>query len=282
MMIVVTGATGNVGTPLVGALAAAGADVTAVSRTVTPDSVPQGVRTRQADVTDPESLRPLLDGAEALFLHDTGMSAHLMRPADILDVAKAGGVRRVVLLSSQGVATRPDSASHGTVALGFDEAVRQSALEWTILRPGAFDSNAYAWAGSVREARTVAAPFGDIGLPIVDPRDIAEVAAAALLDDTHTGRVYTLTGPELSTPRQRAAALGAALGEPIRFVEQTRAQAREAMLGFMPEPVVETTLDIIGAPTADELRISPDIQNVLGRPARTFAEWAQAHIAAFR
>ncbi|MBF6435781.1 NAD(P)H-binding protein [Nocardia cyriacigeorgica] len=281
-MIVITGATGNVGTALVRALAAAGADVTAVSRTVAADAVPHGVRTQQADVTDPESLRPVLDGAEALFLHDTGMSAHLMRPADILDVAKAGGVRRVVLLSSQGVATRPDSVSHGAIARTFDEAVRQSALEWTILRPGAFASNAFAWAPSVRETRTVAAPFGDVGLPVVDPRDIAEVAAAALLSGAHSGRVYTLTGPERSTPRQRTAALADALGEPVRFIEQTRAQARDAMLAFMPEPVVETTLDIIGAPTGAELLISPDIETVLGRPARTFAEWASAHIEVFR
>ncbi|MBF6087989.1 NAD(P)H-binding protein [Nocardia cyriacigeorgica] len=281
-MIVVTGATGNVGTPLVGALAAAGANVTAVSRTVEPGSVAQGVQVRQADVTEPESLRPILDGAEALFLHDTGMSAHLMRPADILDVAKAGGVRRVVLLSSQGVATRPDSVSHGAVAQAFDAAVRQSGLEWTILRPGAFHSNAFAWAPSVRNARTVAAPFGDVGLPIVDPRDIAEVVAAALQSDRHAGQVYTLTGPELSSPRQRAQALSSALGEPVRFVEQTRAQAHAQMLEFMPEPVVETTLDILGAPTDEERRISPDVTGVLGRPARPFQDWAMAHIDAFR
>ncbi len=281
-MIVVTGATGNVGTPLVGTLAAAGAEVTAVSRTVAPDSVPRGVRTHQADVTDPESLRPALDGAEALFLHDTGMSAHLMRPTDILDIAEAGGVRRVVLLSSQGVVTRPDSASHGDIGRAFDEAVRQSGLEWTILRPGAFHSNAFAWIPSVRGSRTVAAPFGDIGLPTIDPRDIAEVAAAALLSDAHAGQVYTLTGPESNTPRQRAASLATALGAPIGFVEQTRAQAKDQMLEFMPEPVVETTLDILGTPTEDELRISSDVHRVLGRPARTFAAWAADHIAPFR
>ncbi|BDU07333.1 NAD(P)H-binding protein [Nocardia cyriacigeorgica] len=281
-MIVVTGATGNVGTPLVGALAAAGAEVTAVSRSVEPGQFGPDVRTAQADVTDPESLRPIVDGAEALFLHDTGMSAHLMRPADILDVAKAGGVRRVVLLSSQGVVTRPDSVSHGGVARAFDAAVRQSGLDWTILRPGAFHSNAYAWSPMVRGARTVTAPYGDVGLPTVDPRDIAEVAAAALRTDEHAWQVYTLTGPELSTPRQRTEALASALGEPIRFVEQTRAQAREQMLEFMPEAVVETTLDILGAPTDEELRISTDVTSVLGRPARPFKDWAQAHIAAFR
>jgi uncharacterized protein YbjT (DUF2867 family) len=177
-MIVVTGATGNVGRSLVQVLAAAGEQVTAVSRGVSDAAVPQGVRHRPADLTDPESLRPILDGADALFLHDGGASAHLLSPRDILDVAKAGRVGRIVLLSSIGVATRPQSASHGGMMRSIEDAVRQSAMDWTILRPGGFNSNAYAWVESVRTQRTVAAPFGDVGLPTIDPADIAEVAAA--------------------------------------------------------------------------------------------------------
>lgn len=281
-MIVVTGATGNVGQPLVEALAAAGEEVTAVSRRASDAAMPEGVRHRQADLTDPESLRAVLDGADALFLHDGGASAHLLSPRDILDVAKAGGVGRIVVLSSIGVATRPDSESHGGMMRAIEDAVRQSDIDWTILRPGGFDSNAYAWAETVRTRRTVAAPFGDVGLPTVDPADIAEVAAAALHKDGHAGQVYELTGPALSTPRQRAEAIGEALGEPIRFVEQTREEARAQMLLFMPEPVVETTLDAIGEPNAAEQRISPDVARVLGRAPRTFADWARRNIAAFK
>ncbi|MFG2627988.1 NAD(P)H-binding protein [Streptomyces sp. NPDC048473] len=281
-MIVVTGATGNVGRPLVQALAAAGEQVTAVSRSVSDAAVPQGVRYRQADLSDPESLRPAFDGADALFLHDTGAGAHLLSPRDILDVAKTGGVGRIVLLSSQGVATRPESASHGSLGRSIEDTVRQSGMDWTILRPGGFASNAYAWAESVRARRTVAAPFADVGLPAIDPADIAEVAAAVLREDGHAGRVYELTGPALSTPRQRAEAIGDALGEPIRFIEQTRDEARAQMLQFMPEPVVGTTLDILGKPNPAEQRISPDAERILGRAPRTFADWARHNIAAFR
>ncbi|WP_327369060.1 NAD(P)H-binding protein [Streptomyces sp. NBC_01217] len=281
-MIVVTGPTGNVGRPLIQALTEAGEQVTAVSRSVSDTAVPKGVRHRQADLADPESLRPAFDGADALFLHDTGAGAHLLSPRDILDVAKAGGVGRVVLLSSQGVATRPESASHGSVGLSIEDAVRQSGMDWTILRPGGFASNAYAWAESARARRTVTAPFGDVGLPVVDPADIAEVAAMALRADGHAGKVYELTGPALSTPRQRAEALGAALGEPVRFIEQTRDEARAQMLQFMPEPVVETTLAILGEPKPAEQRISPDVEQVLGRAPRAFADWARRNIAAFR
>lgn len=281
-MIVVTGATGNVGRSLVQALAAAGEQVTAMSRGISDADVPEGVQHRQADLTDPERLRQIFDGADALFLHDGGGSVQAFSPRDILDVAKAGGVGRVVLLSSQGVATRPQSSSHGGVGRSREDAVRQSGLAWTILRPGGFNSNAYAWAESVRARRTAAAPFADVGLPTVDPADIAEVAAVALREDGHTGHVYELTGPALSTPRQRATAISDALGEPVRFIEQTRDEARAQMLGFMPEPVVETTLDILGEPTPAEQRISPDVEQVLGRTPRAFTDWAQRHIAAFR
>jgi uncharacterized protein YbjT (DUF2867 family) len=281
-MYVVTGATGNVGRALVGVLAAAGAEVTATSRGITAADVPEGVRQRRADLTDAQSLRPVLDGAEALFLQNGGASAHLLRTDDLLDVAKGAGVRRVVLLSSQGVVTRPGSASHGLVARAIEDAVRGSGLDWTILRPGGFASNAYAWAGSVRTGRTVAAPFGDVGLPVVDPDDIAGVAAVALREDGHAGEVYELSGPGLVTPRQQAAAIGAALGEPVRFVELSRQEAAAGMAAFMPADVVETTLSILGEPTPAEQRVGPDVERVLGRAPGTFAEWARRNAAAFR
>ncbi|MER5318194.1 SDR family oxidoreductase [Streptosporangium roseum] len=286
-MIVVTGATGNVGRTLVRLLAEAGEPVTAVSRNISESDVPRGVPAVAADLTDPATLRPALDGADALFLLISGdFTSAAGDPSDVvselLDDAKAGGVGRIVLLSSQGVATRPHSSSHGSTGRSIEDAVRRSGMDWTILRPGGFDSNTYAWAESVRTRRTVAAPFGDVGLPFIDPADIAEVAAAALRVDGHAGQVYELTGPALTTPRQRAEAIGAALGEPLRFIEQTREEARAQMLEFMPEPVVETTLAIIGEPTPAEQRVSPDVEQVLGRAPRTFADWAQRNAAAFR
>ncbi|MER5194364.1 NAD(P)H-binding protein [Streptomyces sp. NPDC002755] len=281
-MIVVTGATGNVGRELVRSLAAAGERVTATSRNISHTDVPDGVRAVRSDLTDAESLRPVLEGADALFLQNGGAALRLLSPRDLLDVAKSAGVRRVVLLSSQGVATRPESESHGGLAGAIEDAVREAGPQWTILRPGGFHSNAYAWAEPVRAHRTVAAPFGDVGLPTVDPADIAEVAAVALREAGHHGLVHELTGPAPTTPRGRAEAIGRAIGEPVRFVEQTREEAREQMLAFMPEPVVETTLAILGAPTPAERLVSPDVERVLGRAPRAFEEWARRNAAAFR
>jgi uncharacterized protein YbjT (DUF2867 family) len=140
-----------------------------------------------------------------------------------------------------------------------------SGLGWTVLRPGGFDSNAYAWAESVRTRRAVFAPFGDVALRMIDPADIAEVAAVALRGDSHTGQVYELTGPARTTPRQRTEAIAEALGEPVRFVELTRDEARAQMRRVMPEPVVDGTLAILGGPIPAEQRISPDVERLLGR-----------------
>ncbi|MFJ8635099.1 NAD(P)H-binding protein [Streptomyces sp. NPDC093568] len=275
-MIVVTGATGNVGRPLVRALVEAGEQVTAVSRRISATDVPAGTRHHRADLTDPGRLEPALAGAKALFLLTSGdfMAAGGDLGA-VLDAVRGSGVRRVVLLSSQGVGTGDHPST-------MEDAVKASGLEWTMLRPGGFHSNALQWADMIRARREVAAPFGDVALPTVDPADVAEVAALTLREPGHDGEVYELTGPAPVSPRQQTAAIGAALGEPVAFVELTRAQAREHMLRALPEPVVDSTLDMLGAPPAGLRRVSPDVERVLGRPGRTFAEWVARGVGAFK
>ncbi|MFF0745477.1 SDR family oxidoreductase [Streptomyces sp. NPDC004111] len=279
-MIVVTGATGNVGRPLTRVLAGAGQQVTAVSRH--PAAVPEGVRHVTADLAVPDGLEPVLTGAKALFLllpgdlHSAGAD-----PAGIIRRAAAAGVRRIVLLSSQGVATRPFGATRIAVRAVEDE-LRRSGLDWAVLRPGGFASNALWWAESVRTRRTVAAPFGDVGVPLVDPADIADVAAACLLDDRHSGGVYELTGPQVISPRRQAADIADALGSPVRFHDLSREEAAAAMARSMPRELAEDTLDILGSPAPAETRVSPDVRKVLGRDPRTFAEWAARNVDAFR
>jgi uncharacterized protein YbjT (DUF2867 family) len=157
-----------------------------------------------------------------------------------------------------------------------------SGMSWTILRPGGFASNSFGYIPAIRSAHVFAAPFGDVGLPVIDPADIAGVAQAALLDERHDSRAYTLTGPSLVTPRQQAAAIGAATGTELTFTELTRDQALAAMTEFMPKPVAEGTLDILGEPTSEETAISPDAEKVLGRPPASYPEWAIRNAAAFR
>lgn len=281
-MIVVTGTTGNIGRTLVPLLAEAGEEVVAVSRQSQPAGLAAGVRHARADVGDAASMRPVLDGADAFFILLGGeLNGRGESPKALLDAAEAAGVKRVVLLSSQINSTRPEALSH-TRLREFEAAVRASGPDFTILRPGGFASNAFAWSESVRTKRTVFAPFGDVALPVVDPADIAAVAAAALCEDGHAGRTYELTGPGAISPRQQAAALSEALGEEVDFVELSREDAHARMAQFMPQEVIPGTLDVLGVPLPAEREVSPDVENVLHRPAGSFAGWVARALPAFR
>jgi uncharacterized protein YbjT (DUF2867 family) len=271
-MITVTGATGNVGRPLIERLIAAGEKVTAVSRSAA--EFPEGVAHVRADLSRPESLEPAFAGSDRLFLL-TRDSDHDLVP--VLAAAKAAGIGRVVLLSSQRAETRNDASQ-----LVYENAVKDSGLEWTFVRPGAFHSNAFMWADAVRGDRVIAAPFGDVGLRFIDPDDIAAVAALALTEDGHAGRAYTITGPEAVTPREQAAAISAAIGEPVRFNELTRDEAFAMFTQFWPAEIVEGALDALGSPNAAELEPNFEVERLLGRPATSFAAWAKRNAAAFR
>ncbi|MFE7674498.1 NAD(P)H-binding protein [Streptomyces albidoflavus] len=281
-MIVVTGATGNVGRTLVALLAEAGEDVVAVSRQPQPAGLPAGVRHARADVGNAVSMRPVLDGADALFILLGGeLNGHGESPKALLDATAAAGVKRVVLLSSQINSTRPGALSH-TRLREFEAAVKASGVGFTILRPGGFASNAFAWAEPVRARRAIFAPFADVALPVIDPADIAEVAAAALREDGHAGRTYELTGPEAISPRGQAAVISEALGEQVALVELSREEAHAHMARFMPEEVIDGTLDVLGVPLPAEQKTSPDVERILRRPARPFGAWVARNLPAFR
>ncbi|MGW1786665.1 NAD(P)H-binding protein [Streptomyces sp. NPDC002143] len=253
-----------------------------VSRRPESDGPPAGVRRAQADIGNSANMRPVLDGADALFLLLGGeLNGHGESPNALLEAALDAGVKRIVLLSSQINSTRPEALSH-TRLREFESAVRASGADFTVLRPGGFASNAFAWAESVRTKRTVFAPFGDVALPVIDPADIAAVAAEALREEGHAGRTYELTGPEAISPRRQTAAISRALGEEVTFVELSREEAHVHMAQFMPEEVIDGTLDVLGVPLSAEQAISPDVENILGRPASPFDEWVVRNLPAFR
>ena len=288
-MFAVIGATGNVGSALGRELAEAARNARTRHALGRGGALRAGgptrcdtprVRLGDPDLAQPESLRRPLRGARAVFLMVAGSGAGLDARA-IVETVVASGAQRLVLLSSIGTRSRPSASSHEPLRI-FENEVQRSGLAWTILQPGGFDSNTLAWAPSVRTQRAVAAPFADVALPLVDPDDIASVAAAALRDPRHAGAVYELTGPVGISPREQAQALSEAIGAPLSFTELTRGQAAEAWRAFMPAEVVETTLDALGSPNALERRISSDVERVLGRPARSFAAWATRNAGMFR
>ncbi|MFB4287599.1 NAD(P)H-binding protein [Nonomuraea sp. ATR24] len=273
-MILVTGATGNVGGEVVRALAAEGAPVRAVTRS---HRAPEpGVEWVTGDLTEPESLRPALDGARALFL----LPGYPGAPA-LLAAARQAGVQRVVLLSG-GSAALGDPANAITRYMAESErVVRESGLAWTFLRPSAFMSNAFQWLPQLAAGDVVRVPFAGVRQAVVDPADIAAVAVRALLDDGHAERVYQPTGPEPLLPADRVRILGTVLGRDLTAHALPDDEARAEMLRTTPEEYVDAFFDFYVTGTLDESIVHPDVETVTGRPPRTFHQWAQSHATAF-
>lgn len=283
MRVLVTGATGHVGRHVVGQLVAAGQEVVALTRR-TDATFPAGVRVVRGDLLSPESLP--FDGVARMFLFPEPRTA-----VDVVARARAAGVERIVTLSSGAVTGGFDT----DFQLPVEQAVETSGLEWTHVRPGDFASNTLRlWGPMIRASRTVRYPAPDAPSLAIHEADVAAVAVAALLEDGHTGRWYDLTGPERITRREQVAAIGAALGEQVRFEEVDAARAREILraqggwaaqnadflLGFTTYSPDGPSFDDVDWSSA--LVPLPTVAQVLGRPARTYAEWAVDTVAEFR
>jgi uncharacterized protein YbjT (DUF2867 family) len=283
MKVLVTGATGHVGRHVVTQLVAAGHEVVALTRQA--DAVfPPEVTVARGDLLSPESIP--FDGVSRMYLFPEPRTA-----VDVVARAKAAGVERIVTLSS------------GVVTGGFDtdfqlpveQAVEASGLEWTHVRPGDFASNTLRlWGPMIRKSRVVRYAQPEAPSLAIHEADIAAVAVTALLTDGHTGRWYDLTGPALLTRREQVAAIGAALGEEVRFEEVSAAEAKEILrtqggwaaenadflLGFADYSANGPSFDDVDWSAA--LVPLPTVAEVLGRPAKTYTEWARDNAEAFR
>ncbi|MFG2516356.1 SDR family oxidoreductase [Streptomyces sp. NPDC048584] len=277
-MILVTGATGNIGSALVRQLHGSDASpVRGLTRDAARAPLPAGVEAFEGDLARPASLKPALDGVRSLFLVP-GMGAD----AAVLTAARRAGVEHVVLVSSITVRTHPHlPAAAGNAAV--ERLLQDSGMSWTILRPTQFASNTLWWAQSIREHRSIRVPYADIGLPSVHPADIAAVARVALTESDHRGRTYPLTGPARITPRQQARAIGAVLADDVSVVEIDREEAHRQLAPSMGEQTAHAVLDLMGGDVnAELLTVHDTVARVTGSPARPFPRWAAENVAAFR
>lgn len=281
-MIVLTGATGLVGRLLVAELE--DHEVRVVTRSPGEAGFPAGVEVVEADPRRPESLRDALRGADALFLHSraVGDAAY-----DVVALARELDVGRVVALAAANVDDRPDaqpSRFRGDRNKEVDDAAATSGLEWVSLRPSSFALNALtAWGGQIRAGDDVRYVYADFEESPLHERDLVEVLATALVDDDLLGRRIDLTGPESLSHREMVQQIGTALGRPLRFHEIPGPSAAQGMLANgLPEPFVTAMMARYAAHLArPQFPPTPDVEKILGRPARTFAEWAADHAAEF-
>jgi uncharacterized protein YbjT (DUF2867 family) len=277
-MILVTGATGNVGSALLAQLRVSGAaPVRALTRGPARASFPEGIQPVEGDLARVASLEPALDGVRSLFL-----VSRVGADADILSAARQAGVEHVVLVSSITVQTHPHlpAAQENLVV---ERLLRNSGMAWTILRPTQFASNTLWWAASIRAHGKVRLPYTDVGLPAIHPADVASVARVALSEPGHREQTYALTGPARVTAREQVEAIGAALRQELSIDEISRKEAHQEMLSIMDDQTADAVLDLMGGDLNDELlKVRDTVALVTNAPASSFQQWATENAAAFR
>ncbi len=275
-MILITGATGTVGSEVIAALLPSQAGHIRVLTRKRGAVFPGGTQKVVADLADSD-LAPVLDGVHAVFLLTDGLRSDA-RDHRLVAAALRAGVERIVKLSVLGVghgATDPITTWHRAG----EEAIRDSGIGWTFLRPTAFMSNALNWAPMIAADQIVYAPFAAGRAAVVDPADIAAVAAVCLTHDGHNHRVYELTGPEPLSPPDQVAILSQVLGRDLRYAEADPAGTLAQMVSYgMPEELAQAVIELFRS-TLEPYNSEPtgEITAVTSRPARSFTDWAQAH-----
>ena len=278
-MILVTGATGTVGSIVVRLLRERGEPVRAMTRN--PDR--RGPDAVFGDFDDAASLVAAAREASAVFLLSAPGATLPAHDLAMTRAAVAAGAGRIVKLSAIGTPDEPTEGLGSWHQPG-EQAVRTSGVPWTILRPTTFASNTLSWRDAILAGEPIENMFGDGRQGIVDPVDVAAVAVAALTGAAHEGRTYTLTGPGLLSVPDQVRILGDILARPLSTVDLPIATARERMLAAgMPASFVDVVVDGAALVRRDGNAVTTDdVPTVLGRPARDFAAWAREHADAFK
>ncbi|WP_405434629.1 SDR family oxidoreductase [Streptomyces anulatus] len=282
-LTVVTGATGTLGRHVVDGLLSSGRPVRAVSRRPRQSKLPSAVEVVAGDLHEPSTLGTAFETARALVLIAVPDSA-----VEVVARARAAGIEHIVVVSSAAVTAGHDT----TYNLPVERAVRASGLDWSIVRPGEFATNALlVWGPSILSARRVVEPFPDQAGNPIHEQDIADVVVADLLDPDRRGRVDTIIGPDTLTKREQVARIAAAVGDDIALDEVTPEQAlrfyREQG-GFAADNADWlyglTSYDGVEGVTDEPREANPEsdgayltLAEVLGRPGRSYAQWARDH-----
>ena len=278
--VLVTGATGNTGRPIVEELLARGASVRAMVRS-SGRVLPGDPETVVADFDDVASLRAALDGVRRAYLVTPSSERAERQQVTFVDAAREAGVERVVVLSQ--LAARADSPVrflryHAAV----EQHVRDSGLDFTFLRPNLYYQGLFAVARLVATDGVLPAPIGDARISAVDVRDIAAVAAAALTEEGHSRATYTVTGPEAVTHAAMAAALTDTTGRAVRFVDVSPDEFGAGLQGVLPPWQVDGLLEDYAHYARGEAgEVTTVVPDVTGRPAIPFTRFAADHADRF-
>jgi uncharacterized protein YbjT (DUF2867 family) len=282
MKIVVN--SGTIGTPTAVLLAEQGHDVTLIVRAVkaNPEWERLGLRQAPFDMNDAVSMERVLQGADAFFSLTPLVQNLVEAGRKAVDAAKRAGISRIVRSSAQGAG--PAAAIqlgrwHGAV----EAAVEAAGIPFTILRPANFMQN-YITFNTIKGQDAIYAPLGTAKVSPVDTRDVSAVAAAALVEPGHEGKVYELTGGESLSSEEVAGIFSELLGRPVGYVDVPESAARASMADAgVPPWLVELLSELNAITKAGYLAaVSPDVERVLKRKPISFAQFVKDHIEKFR
>jgi len=283
-MILVTGGTGGVGSELLRLLSKAGIVTRALARHPQGAQALPGITWIAGDLSKPGTLTSAFEGARTLFLLTSYYEDMVELQHNAISAARAAGVTYVVKISAF-AASDHSRAPVGRWHYQVEKELQESGLGWTILRPHHFMQNLLAQAEYVRTEGVVYSASGDGKIPYVDGRDVAAVAFATLTQPGHLGKKYVVTGSEAISYRQAAEIIGAAIGKPVRFVDESpdEARARRVREG-LPPAVVESALAIAAYQRAGgkTVTITSTVADLTGRPPRTVGEFVREHADLFR
>jgi uncharacterized protein YbjT (DUF2867 family) len=284
VMIFVTGATGTIGHPLLDLLVRQGVAVRAVSRDPQVAALPAGVEVVAGDPSRPDTIAKYLEGVSAVFLHPRAVGD---AAGDLLALARQRNVARVVALSAINVDDDPaeqPSRLQGDRNKEAEDVAVASGLEWVSLRPASFAVNTLRpWAPQLRTGDIVRGPYPGFAEPLIHETDVAEVTAHALLDPGLAGRRLPLTGPQSVSQEDLVSIIGDVIGRPLRYQEIPAGAFRQAMVERgLPPAFVDALLARYARGVGPAETVTDEVEKVLGRPARTYAEWVSDHVAAFR
>lgn len=272
-MILITGASGTVGSEIVKALAGRGAAVRAGYRT-RPQNVPKGVESVALDYDRPETLRPALAGVETVFV----LSNTVAPEKTVVDEARRAGAKRIVKLSVLGA--DKEAFTFARWHRPVEKHIEASGLAWTFLRPNGFMQNVVRYMGeTIRTQDAIFSSVGDGAMSAIDARDIGAVGARVLTEKGHDGKAYELTGPAALTYAQVAETLSRVLRRTIRYVPITREQYRQgAIAAGTPEAYADALADLERFyAEGGASRVTDTVREVTGRQPIRFEQFARDH-----
>jgi uncharacterized protein YbjT (DUF2867 family) len=283
--ILVTGATGTIGSFVIDQLRTRGADFVALVRNREKAKLlnGRGIQTAIGEFDNIGSLEVAMKGIDKLFLLSVTSPEIPRLQGNVTDVARKAGVGHIVKISARG------AAMDSTIGIARYHAqaeayIRQSGVPFTFLRPQAFMQNLLFDSETIRERGELFAQAGDGKISMIDARDIASAAVEALHHAGHEGKTYMLTGPEAISYYDIAEAFTRATGKKVKYIPVTSVQSRSSMLeAGMPSWLVED-LVAVGLEHAAGLasEISPDLERITGRKGHSINDFVNDFIHLFR